>query len=249
MSHVPAALAILLAFSIGCSSVVAPPGSPGADVTEARAAWERTLSDHVDAMGRVDFDGIAAAPEDLERFVGWVADAPLLEDPGARLADLINAYNALAMYNVVRSGIPASLESRKAEFFAFTKFVVGGREISLRALENDVIRPVGEPRVHFALNCMVRDCPRLPREPFRADALDRQLEAAAREFLAGPPKVRLLPERRAVRFNEILRFYTEDFLTRAPSLVAYANRYRDDPIPTDWTVEFEPYDWTVNRQP
>ena len=48
---------------------------------------------------------------------------------------------------------------------------VGGKTISLYKLENDVIRPLGEERVHFALNCMVVSCPRLPRAAFSAAAL------------------------------------------------------------------------------
>ena len=38
-------------------------------------------------------------------------------------------------------------------------------------------------------------------------------------------------------------------LAVAPSLIEYCNRYRDEPIPTDYAVEFIPYDWTLNAQP
>ena len=44
--------------------------------------------------------------------------------------------------------------------------------MSLYTFENEVIRPLGEPRVHFALNCLVRGCPRLPPTPFVAERLD-----------------------------------------------------------------------------
>lgn len=149
-----------------CTTLRVPAfGSREIAAADARAAWRRVLAQHVDAQGRVDFAAIAAAPRDLELYVAWLANAPLLEWPEEHLADLLNAYNALAMYNVVRSGIPESLAERKLAFFVRTRFVVSGRRLSLRALENDVIRPLGDPRVHFALNCMVRSCPRLPRRP------------------------------------------------------------------------------------
>jgi len=120
--------------------------------------------------------------------------------------------------------------------------------MSLHTLENDVIRPLGEPRVHFALNCMVRDCPRLPRAPFAPATLQAQLNAAAQEFLSAPRHVEVDPAARRVRFSAILKGYDEDFLAVAPSLIAYANRYRDEPVPEDWQVEFLDYDWTLNRQ-
>src|SRR5207244_3249710 len=108
-----------------------------------------------------------------------------------------------------------------------TSFTIGGKAMSLNTLETKVVRPMGDPRVHFALNCMVRGCPRLPREPFEASKLEGQLDAAAKLFFNEDRNVQLLPEKQAVRFSDILRFYTEDFLKQAPSLTAYANRYRE----------------------
>ncbi len=51
-----------------------------------------------------------------------------------------------------------------------------------------------------------------------------------------------------MRFSDILRFYTEDFVKQAPTLTAYANRYREAKIPAGWKEEFIPYDWVVNKQ-
>ena len=236
---------ILLA--AGCASVVveAPKTSLPTGTTPEQA-WARVLERHVDDKGRVDFARVAREPKDLEAYVASLATADLLGDPKSHLADLINAYNGLAMYNVVRSGIPPELDSRKVKFFYSTKFPVGGRTISLYDLENKVIRPVSDARVHATLNCMVRSCPRLPREPFRQDTLDAQLDAATREFFNEERNVRIESSANTVRFSEILKFYTEDFLKEAPSLIAYANRWREAKIPEGMKFEFIPYDWTTN---
>ena len=53
--------------------------------------------------------------------------------------------------------------------------------MSLYTLENDVIRPLGDERVHFALNCMVVSCPRLPRVAFTQ--YDRTVNHRARRGL------------------------------------------------------------------
>ena len=112
--------------------------------------------------------------------------------------------------------------------------------------ENDVIRRLGEERVHFALNCMVVSCPRLPRTAFSADALERQLDTAARTFMSERRNVGVDPVRREVWLSAIFDFYTKDFLDHAPSLIAYVNRYRTEPIPSEFKVRFFDYDWTVN---
>src|SRR5262249_22789887 len=128
------------------------------------------------------------------------------------LAYYINSYNALAMYGVIARQIPLDFESflTRVRFFKFTAYRVGGKPISLYDYENAIIRPWGEPRVPFALHCMVIGCPRLPQVPSRAQELDQQLEAAATEFCNTTKHVQLDPERRVVHFSALLRWYTND---------------------------------------
>ena len=249
----PFGIAGLLLSLVACTSVAPPKASPAAGLSP-EAAWASVLSEHVDERGRIDFAGVAGKPQQLESFVAWIATTSPAKNPTAfptkeaGLAYYLNAYNALAMYNVIRSGIPPELDSIKVKFFGLTSFTIGGKTMSLNTLETKIVRPMGDPRVHFALNCMVRGCPRLPREPFEAARLDQQLEAAAKLFFNEDRNVQLLPEKQTVRFSEILRFYTDDFLKQAPSLTGYANRYREARIPAGWKEDFIPYDWVVNKQ-
>ena len=228
--------------SSACSTLVPPP-EVSLEGVDPQAAWARVLALRVEASGAIDFAGLARDPVDLELYVAWLAQQQPALEGERRIAQLINAYNALAMYNVLNGGVePES----KVRFFYLRRLVYDGEPISLYHLENDVIRPLGEPRVHFALNCMVRSCPRLPDESFRAETLDATLEGAAGEFLNDPRHVELVPEEGKVRFSAILDWYEEDFLAVAPSLIAYVNRYREVPIPEDWAISFLPYDWTLN---
>jgi hypothetical protein len=243
----------------GCVTVAPPSLSPvsptvtSADRGQAEAAWARVLNQHVDDQGRVDFTVIAANRADLDRFVSLIyAAAPdnrpdLFRGPQDILAFHINAYNALALYNVIDAGIPASLAGlRKVHFFALKKVTVGAKPISLYDYENNVIRKLNDPRIHFALNCMVAGCPRLPREPFVGARLNEQLDAATRLFFSEPRNLVVDPQRNVMRVSEILKFYTEDFLRQESSLPRYIARYRDLPGADSYTVEFIPYDWTVN---
>ena len=245
---------VALALLAGCATNLPAPRGPSAGPLVTEAAWARVLARHVDERGRIDFAGIAAAPEDLDSYVSYVGSVSPISRPDAfptreaKLAYYLNAYNALAMYGIVQSGIPESLAKMKFRFFYRNRFVMGGERISLYQLENSIVRKMGDPRIHFALNCMVRGCPRLPREPFEAAKLDAQLDQGARLFFSEDRNVDLRPNAKAVRFNEILRFYTKDFLADSPSLIAYANQCRVERIPLEWKVEFIPYDWTVNRQ-
>jgi hypothetical protein len=217
--------------------------------------WEGVLRQHVDAEGRVDFAGIADAPAPLEALVRWVgAQGPrtrpdLFASAAKVLAYHCNSYNAVAMWRVVEAGIPERFHLlARYQFFMNSAIAVDGGFTTLKLYEDAVIRPLGEERIHFALNCMVRGCPRLPREAFRAEALDTQLAAVTREFCESPQHVRPMGE--AAQVSEIFRFYTEDFVpAKAPNLLAYINRHRRTPLPEGLRLGFIPYDWTINRQP
>ena len=87
------------------------------------------------------------------------------------------------------------------------------------------------------------------REPFLAATLEQQLEREARRFFADPRHLMVDTARGVLRLSEILRFYPEDFLKAAPSLIAYVNRYREVKVPDGYAIEYIPYDWTINRQP
>ena len=169
------------------------------------------------------------------------------------LAYHINAYNALAMQGVIEEGIPSDFDNffKRAGFFKFRKVIIGGNKTSLYDYENNVIRPLNEPRVHFALNCMVRDCPRLPRKPFRAGELNQQLQAATVEFFAIDKHLRIENDKHEVLVSEILRFYTKDFVrsNKRQDLITYINQYRGEAVPAAYKVRFIPYDWSINSQP
>ncbi|MDQ2980548.1 MAG: DUF547 domain-containing protein [Acidobacteriota bacterium] len=245
---------VCLFLAPACATRIPPPRTVKENLEPPERAWARVLSKHVNDKGQIDFAGIARDPSDLAAYLSWVARVSPDSTPEsfstseAKLAYYVNAYNGLAMYDVIHSNFPAKIDKVKKTFFYTNRFEMGGRYVSLYGLENSTIRPIGDPRVHFALNCMARSCPRLPRQPFSADTLNAAFDREARYFFAEERNVSLEPAKKTVRVSQILQFYEKDFLTKAPSLIAYANMYRNEKIPADWKVEFIPYDWTLNKE-
>ena len=247
------AILLLAAVLSGCSTLVPAPVLPSPNAAVAEAAWAHVLQRFVNGQGEVDFPALDAAPADLQAYVRYVADTPLatLPDGPIRLAHMINAYNALSMFNVLRSGIPATHAGfNKVTFFVFRELEVGGQRLSLRSFEDDVIRPTArrrnDPRIHFALNCSALSCPVLPRTPFTAEGLDAELERETRAFFARPENFRVDAATQTLWLSELLNFYPKDFVPGlAGSLAAYANRYAPQPAPPDYQVRFTPYNWTI----
>lgn len=233
--------------------------APDADYAAALSDWRQVLTTYVDEQGRTDFVALAADPGPLENYVQTVSrygpstNPEAFAERAAVLAYHINTYNALAMHGVIDEGIPEDFDSffKRAGFFRFRGVLIDGEKTNLYDYENKVIRPLNDPRAHFALNCMVRDCPRLPRSVFTPELLDAQLNQAAREFINSSKYVLIDRDKRQVRVSAIFDFYTKDFVAsgKARDLPDYINRYRDEPLPDGYKVKYLKYDWTINQQP
>jgi hypothetical protein len=235
------AAGLLLAFASGCSTTHHILPSP---VLEGNH-WDAVLKQHVNPAGQINFDALKQEPEQLIASAFYVAD----HQPDKRttanetLAFYLNGYNTLAMYHAVHARVKPE---QKIRFFLLSKLPIEGKAVSLYTLENKLIRPLGDPRIHFALNCMVRDCPRLLQVPYRAQTLDEQLDAAAREFLNSEKHIRVNAENSTVHCSRILKWYRKDFETAETNLLQYINRYREQKIPEDYKIAWLPYDWALN---
>jgi hypothetical protein len=229
------------------------------DYTEALAAWARVLVEHVDSQGRIDFEAVAAEPADLKRYIDVVAHyGPASHPEDFRNREKIiayhaNTYNAQAMWGVVEGGIPEGFTNffKRASFFKFRDVMIAGEETNLYDYENKVIRPLDEPRMHFVLNCMVRDCPRLPQKVITSDELDEQLQQASVEFFSHTGKLKIEHQEKLIWVSSILNFYTEDFVEsgKAKDLPTYINQFLATPLPEGYKVKFVEYDWRINAQP
>jgi hypothetical protein len=139
-------------------------------------------------------------------------------------------------------------------FFKQAKPRVFGRELTLDALENAVIRPdFAEPRVHFALVCASKSCPPLRAAAYSAQRLERQLDDQAQAFLADPTKNRFDAAAKTLRLSAIFKWYQGDFERAAGTVPAYVARYAPATA-RGWLTgpgvrtEHLDYDWSLNGQ-
>ena len=236
------------------------------------------LQRHVDALGNVRYREAMDDRADLVRYVALLAHVSPDSHPGwfpteaDRIAYWINAYNA-SVLNLVFHYYP--IESvhdlrppralfflpRGAGFFVFRRVVLGGVKVNLYSLEHRVLRRrFDEPRIHFAINCASRSCPRLPQSAFRAEALEDQLQRETRRFLGELHNLRVDRSAGVMHLSSILDWYERDFTSwvasnrpeSAPTLKSYValHIFEDGAgTPTDCDecrIEFVEYDWALN---
>jgi hypothetical protein len=237
-----AAAALVLAATAGAA--------PALDL----APWNRMIATYVDGRGNVSYAAWKARDlPALDAFVAALAaerpqDYPTRQE---QLAFWINAYNACVIRGVLARYPIRSVRDVPA-FFTETAYTVAGARLSLDQIENQKIRPTfQDPRIHFALVCAARSCPRLVNRAWTGLALDASLDAQAREFLADPARNRYdVPGGRA-SLSQIFRWYSADFVAAAGSVVLYVRRYAPAAVSAllarpDLRVDHLVYDWALN---
>ena len=205
---------------------------------------------------RVDYAALRADPE-WRRLLEGLAAAPTPAASAAqaeRLAYWINAYNMLAIDMVVRNYPVAGIRdigSLLRPVWKRDAGKAGGRAVTLDEIEHAILRPIGDPRVHVAIVCASTSCPSLAREPFRAERLDAQLDAAARAFVASPEKGARV-ESRSLRVSKIFQWFGPDFAASG-GVLAFVRRHATpdlraaiDQLGPEPQLIFFDYDWSLN---
>jgi hypothetical protein len=230
--------------------------APALDKGLYAALLERhTLAVDDIASTRVDYAALRTS-EGWESLIRTLNDT----DPGRlrsrdeKLAFWINAYNILAI-DLVRRHYPIDSIRSVGTFLSpvWKKKAgeIGGRAYTLHQIEHEILRPMGEPRIHAAIVCASLSCPPLRREPYRAAELDTQLDDNVRRWLADPRKgARIDRSAQTLSLSAILDWFAEDF---GGDVLPFVRRYLA-PADAAWIaaqgdslrVQYLDYDWSLN---
>ncbi len=160
-----------------------------------------------------------------------------------KLAFYINAYNAWILSEALAKYPTKSVKDTLFTFFTAKRITVAGEKMSFNHLEKDILRPIGEPRIHFALNCASRSCPPLRAEIYSGASLDAQLDEQARGYVNSERGVKVGGE--TAQLSKIFDWYKEDFGGEA-GVSAFLKKYRKEK--SDFkTVSYQDYDWSLNE--
>jgi hypothetical protein len=205
---------------------------------------------------RVDYRGLASST-DWSRLVRQVEAArPSRMGRDERIAYWINAYNILAIDLILRHYPIASIKDIGSFFTPVWKKAVAeieGESISLGQIEHEILRPMGEARIHASIVCASTSCPALARTPFRADSLDADLTAAMRSWLASPTKgMRIDRAAKRLTISKIFDWFEEDFEATGGVVKTIATYVPE--VDADWlrrqeaaaSLRYFDYDWSLN---
>lgn len=223
--------------------------------------YNRLLKRYVDETGFVDYKTWKTQDENtlntyLEA-VGHVNPAQL-RDRRERLAFWINVYNALTIKAILHFYPTKSIRDHVSLLVGYNvwkdfKWTINGQDYSLDEIEHDILRKMGEPRIHFAIVCASIGCPPLRNEAYTGERLEAQLTANTNAFFADPQKFRIDTKARTVYVSPILDWFKEDFGKNQEERLAFIRPYVPEAVRgflsgDGWTVRYLDYDWGLNER-
>lgn len=204
--------------------------------------YNKFLKNHVSKKGIVDFDKVLKNFEDLNTITknfskispneSWTKDE--------YKAHWINLYNAnilkLLTENYPIKSINYITEPFQKEFIDYA-----GTKISLDFIHQEIIRPLGDPRMHFAIYATTISSPILKREAYVANSIEADLNNATINFLNDNTKNIIYST--TSKISKIFEWYEDDFGS-LEGVKAFIKKYKGE-IQDVTVITYMKYNWNL----
>ena len=172
--------------------------------------WDKLLKKHVADNGDVNYKNFKTEAELLNAYIDYLSTKIPSEDwsKQEKLAYFINVYNANTIKLILDHYPIKSIKDLKN---SWSKKIIriGEEKFSLSEIENKILRKMNEPRIHFAINCASKSCPKLLNVAFTSENVDKLLDKATREFISNPEKNNI--KEYNVQLSKIFQWFKSDF--------------------------------------
>ena len=207
--------------------------------------WTDVLQEYVLENGAVDYKGLQNNKSGLESYLKLLsANAPNDEwSIDAKKAYWINAYNAYTIQLILKNYPLKSIKDLKRPWgLSFIK--IDGGKIALNTIEHEILRPMGDPRIHFAIVCASKSCPKLLNYAYESETLDQQLEHVTKMFINDPSRNSISQSN--VKISKIFKWFKTDF-PKSEAFIVFLNNYSTIKILAKAEIDYLNYSWNLNE--
>ncbi len=241
----------------------------GAYGREQEVSFTSLLSKYVDSSRLVRYSVWIQNRSDVQSLESVLAamsraDVSVMTADG-RKAFYVNAYNAMTLQLILSryastigeggSSYPGQRSIRNidrldSKVWDQFQWKIAGRTVSLNDVENKILRPMGDARIHFAIVCASKGCPPISNRAISADQIDSDLDQLASDFVNSGRSTTINTERNEIKTSQILSWFNDDFVRSFGSVKKFFSKYVSviDPGAVEgMKIKFSGYDWLLNE--
>ena len=208
-------------------------------------AWNKLLKNYVSPQGNVNYEGLRKERKSLRAYLSYLGENVLVDtsSKNEKLSYWMNAYNAMTV-DLILQNLP--LESIKDIKNPWDQklWKLGDKWYDLNEIEHQILRKMGDPRIHFGINCASFSCPPLLNEAFTAVKVNEQLAQLSISFINDPKRNTISSD--FVEISKIFDWFSKDFKQNG-SLIDFLNTYSKVEIDANAKVRFQEYNWQLNK--
>lgn len=210
------------------------------------AIWDRLLKANIASNGDVNYKGFMKSKVMFDRFLNILSTTVIDNNwsTNDKIAYWINVYNAYTIKLIIDNYPVKSIKDIyspwKLEFFK-----INNEPMSLGDVEHEILRKFGDPRIHFAINCASRSCPRIIQTTYRGRNLDRLLERQTIEYINNPD-LNMVTDK-SYKLSKLFSWFGKDFKMKDKTIVNFVNKFSDIKIVNQKNLGFIKYDWELNE--
>ncbi len=209
--------------------------------------YDEFLKKHVSAKGVVNFDKVLKNIDELNSITENFSK--ISPNKGWSKSEYktfwINFYNA-NIIKLLAENYPIKSINYIVDAFKIEVVDYDGGKISLDFIQHELLRPLGDPRVNFALYATTISSPMLNRVAYKPETVEQELEAAAINFINDPTKNKI--DMNASKISKIFEWYKDDFGDEE-AIKHFINKYSGSgKVNMTTNLFYMEYDWNLHRK-
>lgn len=197
----------------------------------------------------VDYESWGKDPDHKKAMSSLLQEASRLMVGDRKKAFWINAYNLLTIDLIIKTNEKKSIRNLGSFLknpWKSHSWKIRGKEYNLDIIEHDILRKMGDPRIHTAINCASLSCPDLRNEPYSFLGIDNQLDEQAKAFLDNRTKGVYITHEGELRISRIFKWFEDDF-SGSDGVKGFIKKYK--PNLADKKIErYLNYNWDLNSK-
>ncbi len=203
--------------------------------------WDIMLNKYVSKDGNVNYNDWKKEHNELKKYIKTLEENFPKNSwkTNDKLAYWINTYNAITI-NLILDNFPIKsikeIKNRWGKKLYKNKYSLGD-------IEHKILRKMNEPRIHFAINCASKSCPKLLNESYNGRKLEKQLVEVTKAFLCNPKKNIL--KNNQVYLSRIFLWFSKDFGTKKEK-INFISKYSGIEL-INPKFKYLEYDWSLNN--
>ncbi len=211
--------------------------------------FDKLLNKYVSASGQVNYKGFAKEKTALQGYLTSLSKVKISSlNKNEQLAFWINAYNAATIDQIVRN-YPVKSIQNIASGKVWDKplpYQFSGENYTLNQIEKQkLVKELGDPRIHFAINCAAVSCPKLLNKAYTSENVQSLLSQSTSAFLNNKTFNKLSPAKAEI--SNIFNWYKADFSQNGSSVIEFINKYAAVKLKPNVSISFMDYNWGLNE--